>query len=184
MDHPLRIIALLLFMTVITGILYGDQPAAAEEIASESKEKPVMPRSAIYATALARKVKAELYLNDIPLGLMNGGNPPNCGEEAAPYLIEGTNTLSIIVGPGIEGSAFPLMGDEIVLGRERGDILFSDDGYVSGTHAKISIRADGYYLSDLGSSNGTFVQLIAPRLLPTGTFVLMGQQLFRADFSL
>jgi len=90
--------------------------------------------------------------------------------------------LSIIVGPGIEGSAFPLMGDEIVLGRERGDILFSDDGYVSGTHAKISIREDGYFLTDLGSSNGTFVQLIQPRLLPTGTFVLMGQQLFRADF--
>jgi pSer/pThr/pTyr-binding forkhead associated (FHA) protein len=90
--------------------------------------------------------------------------------------------LSIIVGPGIEGSAFPLMGDEIVLGRERGDILFSDDGYVSGTHAKISIREDGYFLTDLGSSNGTFVQLVQPRLMPTGTFVLMGQQLFRADF--
>lgn len=90
--------------------------------------------------------------------------------------------ISIIVGPGVDGSAFPLMGDEIVLGRERGDILFSDDGYVSGTHAKITIRDDGYHLSDLGSSNGTFIKLSDPRVLPSGSFVLMGQQLFRADY--
>jgi pSer/pThr/pTyr-binding forkhead associated (FHA) protein len=89
--------------------------------------------------------------------------------------------LSIVVGPGVDGSAFPLMGEEVVLGRERGDILFSDDGYVSGTHAKISIREDGYFLTDLGSSNGTFIRIAAPRTLPSGTFVLMGQQLFRVD---
>ncbi|MBW2531141.1 MAG: zinc ribbon domain-containing protein, partial [Deltaproteobacteria bacterium] len=51
--------------------------------------------------------------------------------------------VSIVVGPGVDGSAFPLMGDETVLGRERGDILFSDDGYVSGTHAKITLNDDG-----------------------------------------
>jgi len=89
--------------------------------------------------------------------------------------------LSIVVGPGVDGSAFPLMGEEVVLGRERGDILFSDDGYVSGTHAKISIREDGYFLTDLGSSNGTFIRIAAARTLPSGTFVLMGQQLFRVD---
>ncbi len=89
--------------------------------------------------------------------------------------------LSVIMGPGIDGSAFPLMGEEMVLGRERGDILFSDDGYVSGTHAKISVREDGYFLTDLGSSNGTFVRLIEPRVVPSGTFVLMGQQLFRIE---
>lgn len=94
-----------------------------------------------------------------------------------------TGRLSIIVGPGIDGSAFPLMGEEVVLGRERGDILFSDDGYVSGTHAKISIRQDGFYLSDLGSSNGTFIKINEPRVISSGTFVLLGQQLFRVDHS-
>ena len=74
------------------------------------------------------------------------------------------------------------MGDEIVLGRERGDIMFSDDGYVSGTHAKVSIREDGYFLTDLGSSNGTFVRLNEPRHVPSGSFILIGQQLFRTDY--
>ena len=89
--------------------------------------------------------------------------------------------LSLIVSQGIDGSAFPLMGDEMILGRERGDILFSDDGYVSGTHAKISITDQGVYLTDLGSSNGTFIRIKEPRRVPFGTFVLIGQQLFRID---
>lgn len=90
--------------------------------------------------------------------------------------------LSLIVRRDIDGSAFPLMGDEMVLGRERGDILFSDDGYVSGTHAKLSITQQGeIFLSDLGSSNGTFILIHEPRQIPFGTFILIGQQLFRIE---
>ena len=47
--------------------------------------------------------------------------------------------LSVIVGRDVDGSAFPLFGEAIVLGRERGDILFPEDGYVSGTHARIAL---------------------------------------------
>jgi predicted component of type VI protein secretion system len=89
--------------------------------------------------------------------------------------------LSVIMGPGVDGSAFPLMGEEMLLGRERGDILFSDDGYVSGTHAKISVREDGFFLGDLGSSNGTFIRIAEPRVVTSGSFMLIGQQLFRID---
>ncbi|MCK5799766.1 MAG: FHA domain-containing protein [Deltaproteobacteria bacterium] len=90
--------------------------------------------------------------------------------------------LSLIVRRGVDGSSFPLMGAEMLLGRERGDILFSDDGYVSGLHAKLAISANGSVeLSDLGSSNGTFVKLNEPRTVPLGTFLLMGQQLFRIE---
>ncbi len=90
--------------------------------------------------------------------------------------------LSVIMGPGEDGSAFPLMGEEMTLGRERGDILFSDDGYVSGTHAKIFTKEDGCYLTDVGSSNGTFLRLTQPRIINPGAFILIGQQLFRVDF--
>ena len=89
--------------------------------------------------------------------------------------------LSLISGPGVDGSAFPLMGAEMVMGRERGDILFPDDGYISGTHAKIKAQDSKHVLSDLNSSNGTFLKLKEPREVPTGTFVLLGQQLFRID---
>jgi pSer/pThr/pTyr-binding forkhead associated (FHA) protein len=90
--------------------------------------------------------------------------------------------LSVIVGRDVDGSAFPLFGDAIVLGRERGDILFPEDGYVSGTHARISLVDGAVILSDLGSSNGTFLRLRHERTIPNGSFILMGQQLFRVEF--
>ena len=90
--------------------------------------------------------------------------------------------LSVIVGRDVDGSAFPLFGEAIVLGRERGDILFPEDGYVSGTHARIALRDEHVYLTDLGSSNGTFLRLRHERTIPSGSFMLMGQQLFRLEF--
>ncbi len=90
--------------------------------------------------------------------------------------------LSVIVGRDVDGSAFPLFGDAIVMGRERGDILFPEDGYVSGTHARISLREGRVYLSDVGSSNGTFLRARGERKLAAGAFILMGQQLFRVEY--
>ena len=90
--------------------------------------------------------------------------------------------LSVVVGRDLDGSAFPLFGDSIVLGRERGDILFPEDGYVSGTHARISLRDGQVFLTDLGSSNGTFLRIRAERQVTTGSFILMGQQLFRVEY--
>lgn len=78
-----------------------------------------------------------------------------------------------------EGSCFPLLGDAVVLGRERGDILFSEDGYVSGTHARLTYRGGLVYLQDLASSNGTYLRIAGERVVPAGTYLLLGQQLFR-----
>jgi predicted component of type VI protein secretion system len=69
------------------------------------------------------------------------------------------------------------------MGRERGDILFSEDGYVSGLHCVFAPGDDGrLYLTDQQSSNGTFVRLSAEHHLSNGDILLMGQQLFRVDF--
>jgi pSer/pThr/pTyr-binding forkhead associated (FHA) protein len=87
--------------------------------------------------------------------------------------------IAIIIGRAQDGSCFPLIGDAVVLGRERGDILFAEDGYVSGTHARISYRHGQVYLQDLASSNGTFLKVRGERTVRGGTFILMGQQLFR-----
>jgi pSer/pThr/pTyr-binding forkhead associated (FHA) protein len=91
--------------------------------------------------------------------------------------------ISVLIGKDIDGSAFPLLGDAVTLGRERGDINFPDDGYVSGLHARLHIRGGKFFLADLGSSNGTFFKLRGERLVPSGTFILFGQQLFRMTLS-
>ena len=91
--------------------------------------------------------------------------------------------LALVIGRDTTGNAFPIPERGIHCGRERGDVLFSEDGYVSGLHCRISKGQDGrIYLTDVGSSNGTFIRLRAEHPLQTGDILLMGQQLFRTDF--
>lgn len=89
--------------------------------------------------------------------------------------------LTVIIGRGATGAAFPLLGDSVTLGRERGEINFPDDGYVSGLHARITLRDSRVILADLGSSNGTFIKVNGERTIGNESFVLLGQQLFRIN---
>ena len=89
--------------------------------------------------------------------------------------------LTVIIGRDITGAAFPLLGDSVTLGRERGEINFPDDGYVSGLHARITLRDNRVFLADLGSSNGTFIKVNGERAVGHESFVLLGQQLFRLN---
>lgn len=87
--------------------------------------------------------------------------------------------LTLISGPELSSRAFLFSDDEINIGREIGDIVFRDDGFVSGRHARISKAEGRVVLKDLGSSNGTYVRVRGERTLQDGDLVLMGQQLFR-----
>ncbi|MCC6621032.1 MAG: FHA domain-containing protein [Deltaproteobacteria bacterium] len=89
--------------------------------------------------------------------------------------------LGQLIAPETMGSVYLLGGTEVYLGRERGDITFPGDGFVSGLHAVITHRAGRFYLKDLGSSNGTYLRLTKPMPVKRGTLVLAGQQLFRVD---
>lgn len=90
--------------------------------------------------------------------------------------------LSLVTSRNGDGSAFPLFGEETVLGRERGDILFYDDGYVSGVHARIVRTNDGRVeLVDLDSSNGTYIRLKRRTAISYGSMLVLGQQLFKVE---
>jgi len=87
--------------------------------------------------------------------------------------------IALVIGREESGNAFPIPESGVHLGRERGDILFPEDGYVSGLHCRLTWDGQRLFLTDLGSSNGTFVRLTAEADLRTGDVLLMGQQLFR-----
>jgi pSer/pThr/pTyr-binding forkhead associated (FHA) protein len=87
--------------------------------------------------------------------------------------------ITVVIGNGVDGSAYPLLNESITLGRERGEINFPEDGYVSGLHARLTHQNGMFVLSDLGSSNGTFIRVQGERMLGDASFILLGQQLFR-----
>jgi serine phosphatase RsbU (regulator of sigma subunit)/pSer/pThr/pTyr-binding forkhead associated (FHA) protein len=55
------------------------------------------------------------------------------------------------------GQQFPLEGDRIVLGRNPDCEIFLDVGAVSRQHAEITKEGEKYYVKDLKSRNGTYV---------------------------
>jgi pSer/pThr/pTyr-binding forkhead associated (FHA) protein len=87
--------------------------------------------------------------------------------------------LVLVIGREQVGNAFLVPAGGMHLGRERGEVLFPEDGYVSGLHCRIATEVGQLYLTDLGSSNGTFVRIHGELELHTGDVLLMGQQLFR-----
>jgi pSer/pThr/pTyr-binding forkhead associated (FHA) protein len=87
--------------------------------------------------------------------------------------------VSLVVGRETVQPSYPMPERGMNLGRERGDVLFPEDGYVSGLHCHLSYEGGDVFVTDLGSSNGTFVQLLDETDLKNGDVLLMGQQLFR-----
>lgn len=55
------------------------------------------------------------------------------------------------------GSTYLIDRDVTSLGRDPGSDVFLDDVTVSRKHAEIRRQADGFYVHDLGSLNGTYV---------------------------
>jgi FHA domain/zinc-ribbon domain len=66
-------------------------------------------------------------------------------------------TLVIRAGGGRAGETFVLDKDRLTVGRRPESDIFLDDVTVSRDHAILVRRSDDYYLDDLGSLNGTYV---------------------------
>ncbi len=64
--------------------------------------------------------------------------------------------LIVKEGPQL-GETYPLEGVELVIGREPGVEIQIDSPGVSRRHARLSLQSGQYFLQDLGSSNGTFL---------------------------
>jgi hypothetical protein len=64
--------------------------------------------------------------------------------------------LRVVEPAGLRGQAFPL-GDEITLGRAAGCQVPLDDAYASQVHARVFERDGHWYVEDLGSTNGTYL---------------------------
>jgi pSer/pThr/pTyr-binding forkhead associated (FHA) protein len=93
----------------------------------------------------------------------------------------GTLRLAQLLEGGGLGEIFPLRPGENAVGREAGDVTFPGDRYVSARHARIDVGPDGATLTDLGSSNGTFVKVSGAAALAAGDQLLIGAQLLRVD---
>lgn len=65
--------------------------------------------------------------------------------------------LVVTEGP-LAGRTIPLHGQPLLVGRAQDAGLVLEDDYASGRHARLFPQGSRWFLEDLGSTNGTFVQ--------------------------
>lgn len=158
----LGLLALLwIFVISIVGVLHGD--LYGTRVLTRAKSKPKPP---------ARPAREPVV-------------KPTPPEPAPPKTSRASNrrtptTLSVTEG-SLRGTTLSLMDAGVLLGRNPECTLILDDDFASGRHARIFRREDGWFVEDLGSTNGTFLgsnKLTRPMLVEVGSTLRIGKTVF------
>ena len=97
-----------------------------------------------------------------------------------------TARLVVLKSPALdEGRSLVLNSAPLTVGRgEQNDVELRGDDFASAEHARFEPRRDGVWLSDVGSTNGTFVngaRLERPKRLSPGDVIRIGATDLRLD---
>lgn len=95
--------------------------------------------------------------------------------------ITGTVCLVEIYGANL-GRKYDLMTEVVTIGRDPDSTIVLESDSVSRRHVRIEKAKDDWYVIDLGSTNGTYVNdtLIQPRAkLTSGQFIKVGDTIFK-----
>ncbi|GAB2622104.1 FHA domain-containing protein FhaB/FipA [Pseudactinotalea suaedae] len=104
----------------------------------------------------------------------DGGAAPGRGARAK----RGAPTRLVVTAGPLNGTTLRLGENSILLGRAPSSTLVLDDDYSSTRHARIFPADGGWYVEDLGSTNGTWLgssQVEGPTPVPAGTPIRVGQ---------
>jgi hypothetical protein len=90
-----------------------------------------------------------------------------------------TGRLVVVASPTLEaGGAHALDSATLTIGRgAQNDLTLENDDFASARHARFEPRRDGVWVSDAGSTNGTFVngaRVSKPRRLAPGDVIRVG----------
>lgn len=78
-----------------------------------------------------------------------------------------------------DAGEYPLREEVTVIGHSKGTYTFPADDYMSGTHARLTLRDGQVTLEDANSTNGTFIRIRKRLLASVGETLLIGSQTLR-----
>ncbi len=92
-----------------------------------------------------------------------------------------TQAFQLVVRSGpTPGKVYPIMKNEVIIGRDPNADILVNDAEVSRHHAVIKLTGEGYTIEDLGSTNGTVIngdRLSGPYLLKSGEIISLGEHI-------
>ena len=87
--------------------------------------------------------------------------------------------LVLRVGPS-PGKVFPLMKNEVTIGRDINNEIVINDAEVSRKHCRLKMYGEGFIIEDLGSTNGTWVneqRISGQHQLRSGEMIRLGDNI-------
>lgn len=106
------------------------------------------------------------------------GEPNYFGDMQTP----GKAKLILIKGEGMDGISYHLNSTQHMAGRAEGEILFTEDKWLSPRHANFAYGDDGRLkVRDESSENGIFIALRGSTPIAVGTVFMAGEQVFRVE---
>lgn len=131
-----------------------------------------------FVLSLAGVLRSDLYGTRVINRQRRSPKEDKAKAAATPRRNPRTPTYLVVTSGGLAGTSLPLRDKGVLIGRNPECSLVLDDDFASGRHARIIRGDDGWYVEDLGSTNGTFIgQFRVGEAIPveTGTTVRIGK---------
>ncbi|WP_132110499.1 FHA domain-containing protein FhaB/FipA [Actinocrispum wychmicini] len=125
----------------------------------------------LFVLAALRIVRSDLYAASGLKVAIPGFRRQKGGHGKAPRQL-------VVTHGALAGTRISLDGRPIMIGRADDSTLVLDDDYASTRHARISLRGTDWYVEDLGSTNGTYLdraKVTAPLRVPLGVPIRIGK---------
>lgn len=106
-----------------------------------------------------------------PAAVGGGGRPARAKRGRAARQL-------VVTGGALQGTRITLGEVPITIGRAEDSTLVITDDYASARHARLVPRAGQWYVEDLGSTNGTYLdrgKVSAPTPVPLGVPIRIGR---------
>jgi hypothetical protein len=103
---------------------------------------------------------------------------PPVGVTRTPALAQSATMRLVVTEGALRGTTLPLSTSAVLIGRAPSCTLVLDDDYSSSRHARIFPQNGAWYVEDLGSTNGTYLEgqrLEVPVPVQPGEEIRIGQ---------
>ena len=184
-------IAALVFIIVVIAVVYAILKSRGVTAADALRQLGVQPQGDQQAGEAATATQPAVDPNICPfcgqrkdaMGNCACSITPGAAPSGAPAPSAGGIPRLVGTQGTYSGHIFELTAPAMVVGRESGDIVLSNDITISRKHATISESGGLYTVRDEGSSNGTFVNgaRISEQKLNPGDEVQLGGTRFRFE---
>lgn len=129
----------------------------------------------LFVLAALRVVRSDLYAASGLRALLPGRRSKSGGGGGG--RVRSARQMIVTHG-ALAGTRITLDSKPITMGRADDSTLVLDDDYASTRHARLSLQGEEWYVEDLGSTNGTYLdraKVSGPTRVPLGVPIRIGK---------